>query len=364
MSPAAPRPSGRTRRLAAAVSSTSPGRRYTSSGTLYADIEVGLPLTGRNNLAEGPLLQCLGDLRWRHLSHLSGRPAAQIFDAAGRRLYPTFSYVEMAFGSSRPLAAFGLDDRIKVVSDLKRFETSLLDGTFYLLPPDAAETPEPPWPDVAAATAAGVPAVRLSNIFAAQSDGAGSLKRSCPADPGFERIPEMTGTPDGFTITRHVARHGCFASPPRGYAPLTRGVSRVTYPLVPDRDVNGTGLVYFANYPTFLDIAERETLIAAAWPLTDALCDRRTLVRRRSAYLNNAGAHDTLLIDVEAWIANPFTTGETAPDHAPIRLWLNFRMYRRSDERLMMVSTAEKIVCGHTLTDVPFFDAMRTEAIA
>src|SRR5262245_10541551 len=42
------------------------GRRYTRSGMLYTDLEIGLPLTGRNNLAEGPLLQYLGDLRWAH----------------------------------------------------------------------------------------------------------------------------------------------------------------------------------------------------------------------------------------------------------------------------------------------------------
>ena len=33
----------------------------------------------------------------------------------------------------------------------------------------------------------------------------------------------------------------------------------------------GAGLVYFANYPMFLDICERDVLLSAPWPLSDAL---------------------------------------------------------------------------------------------
>jgi hypothetical protein len=39
------------------------------------------------------------------------------------------------------------------------------------------------------------------------------------------------------------------------------------------------GLVYFANYPMFLDICERDVLASARLPLADDLIDRRTLVR-------------------------------------------------------------------------------------
>jgi hypothetical protein len=37
---------------------------------------------------------------------------------------------------------------------------------------------------------------------------------------------------------------------------------------VPDRDLNGAGLVYFANYPMFLDICERDVLASARRALT------------------------------------------------------------------------------------------------
>lgn len=333
---------------APAAAQTGAPRRYTPSGLLYADIEVGMPLTGRNNLAEGPLLQLLGDLRWSHISQLCGVPSKQIVDAEQNRLYPTFFFVEMNFPPTRPLAGYGENDRVKAVSDLRRFGASMLDGTFHLLPADAPETGTLP-PATSEA-----PTVRLSNIFVMQFSGAEWLKKSRPANPGFDRIPELAQAPDSYVSVKQAEKDGRFGAPPAGYVRMTDAPVSVEYRLVPDRDLNGAGLVYFANYPVFLDIAERSVLEAAALPLPSALIDRRTLVRRRSAYLNNASARDLLRIEVEPWLENPFLSDSVAPELAPIRLWLNFKMYRQSDGRLMMVSTAEKTVFSRAIEDAPF----------
>ena len=311
-----------------------PGRRYTSSGMLYADIEIGMPLTGPNNLAEGPLLQQLGDLRWAHISHMSGVPSRFIADAEGNRLYATFFFVELVFPANCPMASYAPDDRIKVAGNLTRFGTSIVDGTFYLLPPDADEVDEvgsngdrKAWADV--------PRVRCSNVFVRQKRGVEHLQRSRPADPGFERIPETAQPPDSYIRVKDAERDNCFVRPPAAYVRMTPAPVTIPYKLDPDRDVNGVGLIYFAHFPVFLDIAERQVLRTAELPLSEELIDRRTLIRRSSAYLGNASTRDTLFIDVEPWIDNP---------SAPSRLWLNFRMRRASDGRLMMVSTAEKII--------------------
>jgi probable biosynthetic protein (TIGR04098 family) len=334
-------------------------RRYTPSGLLYADVEVGMPLTGRNNLAEGPLLQRLGDLRWGHISHLCGVPSKQIIDAEGHRLYPTFFYVETAFPRSRPMASFGENDRLKVASDLQRFGASMLDGTFYLLPEDYQETGSLSFDSVDSAVAAGVPAVRFSNIFVMQFSGAEWLKKSRPANPGFERIREMPEAPNAYALVKQAEKDGYFSLPPAGFVPMTDGVIKKAYHLVPDRDLNGAGLVYFANYPIFLDVCEREVLASADLPLTDELIDRRTLVRRRSAYLNNASARDVLSVEIEAFVENPFASENPAPEMAPIRLFINYNMYRKSDGRLMMVSTAEKVIFSRAMEDTPFFSKLK-----
>ena len=99
-----------------------------------ADLEIGMPMTGRNNLAETPLLQYLGDQRWRQISAVMGVPTREIVDDAGERLYATFYYVELAFPLARPMASFGENDRLSVVSSMSRYGTSMVDGTSYLVP--------------------------------------------------------------------------------------------------------------------------------------------------------------------------------------------------------------------------------------
>jgi probable biosynthetic protein (TIGR04098 family) len=324
---------------------------------LHEEIEIGMPLTGLNNLAETPLLKHLGDLRWNHLSRLSGIPSRLLVDADGQRLYPTFFYVEIAFPEQRPMSAFGENDRIKIASTLKRFGTSMLDGNCYLLPSAFRETDELPFDTIAQSVAQGIPAVRLSNIFVRQFSGAEWLKRSRPANPGFERIPEAPVTPDSFAAAKQAEKDGRFSLPDSTYRPVTEGPVEVEYHLVADRDLNGAGLVYFANYPLFLDICEREVLRAAKLPLSEDLIDRRTLIRRQSAYLNNASSRDTLVICIQAWVQDPVASGHPAPEAAPIRLLVNYGMYRRSDGRLMMISTAEKIISGKCMEDAAFFPA-------
>ncbi|MET0626305.1 MAG: LnmK family bifunctional acyltransferase/decarboxylase [Pyrinomonadaceae bacterium] len=330
-----------------------PGKwRLTPSGVLYDDVEIGMSLTCLNNLAESPLLKYLGDLRWRHLSALAGVPSKQFADEEGRRLYPSFFYVEMVFPPHSPMAAYGENDRLKVSSTLKRYGGSMLDGHCCLLPADHAEPDAPPFDSVAASVAAGVPAVRLSNIFVEQHNGSEWLRTARPANPGFKTIPELALAPESYLTMKQAEKGDPLARPADSYVPMTDGLARVEYRLVVDRDFSSTGLVYFANYPVFLDICEREALASARLRLTEEMLDRRTLVRRRSAYLNNASPRDTLVVEVEPWVENPYATNHPAPEAAPVRLFVNYRMYRKSDGRLMMVSTAEKLVYG-----VPFAES-------
>lgn len=303
-----------------------------------ADLEIGMPLTGRNNLAETPLLQYLGDLRWRHISDIVGVPSREIADDDGARLYATFFYVEVGFPLARPMASFGENDAFTVWSSVARYGTSMVDGVSYLVP---GHTHAPvTFTTVQQAVDAGIPAVRLSNIFVRQFEGAQWLKKGRPAHANFTKIPVLANPPDSYEATKDAERAGSFDGSTNrrideGWTPMTDGPVTRDYRLAPDRDLNGAGLVYFANYPMFLDICERDVLASCREPLTDAAIDRRTLVRRRSAYLNNAASRDTLRIDIEPWRRRD---GETTHLH------VNARMFRRSDDRLMMVSTATKVV--------------------
>jgi len=123
---------------------------------------------------------------------------------------------------------------------------------------------------------------------------------------------------------------------------MTGGPVVREYRLVADRDLNGAGLVYFANYPMFLDICERDVLASAEVALSDDEIDHRSVVRRRSAYLNNASSRDTLRVETEPWCRI---------SASGLHLRVNGRMFRNSDARLMMVSTVDKVVPVSALGD-------------
>ena len=53
------------------------------------------------------------------------------------------------------------------------------------------------------------------------------------------------------------------------------------YVIQPDRDVNGMGLLYFANYPLFFDLAERDALERSRWAWSHDLINKRTIVSRK-----------------------------------------------------------------------------------
>jgi probable biosynthetic protein (TIGR04098 family) len=335
-----------------------PSRPAAAVAASRDDLEIGMPLTGRNNLAETPLLQYLGDRRWRQLSEIIGVPSRDIVDDRGERLYATFFYVEVAFPPERPMAAFGENDRFKVISTVARYGTSMVDGVSYLLPLDGAAgqaggAPDLPFSSIGDANAAGVPAVRLSNIFVRQFGGAEWLKKGRPAHPRFAEIPALSEPPDSYVLTKQAEQNGHLGVAGTGWTPLTDGPVQRDYRLIPDRDLNGAGLVYFANYPMFLDICERDVLLSGPWPFSEELVDRRTVIRRQSAYLNNASSSDTLRIEIEPWVRSAAVPGTPRGESLDLHLHVNCRMHRRSDNRLMMVSTVRKVVRAASLGEIP-----------
>jgi len=142
---------------------------------------------------------------------------------------------------------------------------------------------------------------------------------------------------------------------------MTDGPSTQEYRLIPDRDLNAAGLVYFANYPMFLDICERAVLRSGPLALPEAVLDRRTVVHRRSAYLNNASAGDTLRIEIEPSICLPDVPNVGGDEPSDLHLDINYRMCRCSDGRLMMVSRVIKRVSGVSVADCPWLSTLGRE---
>lgn len=321
-------------------------------GYLHYPTEVGMPLTGRNNLGESPLLKMIGDLRWQHISLFSGVPSRLLADDTGERLYATFFYVEINFSEDVPMAAFGENDQLHIVSSIKSSGGSVLDGYHWLLRGPVTELPQDP-------STLKVPYFRTSNIFVKMLQGAQWLKKSKPCQPGMAKIPEAGAPPDSADFCRVADQDNTFGGPPPGWLVLTPSPVEVFYDIVPDRDLNGAGLLYFANYPQILDIVERQVLeTKLPVPFETEVVDQRTVVRRQTAYLSNASQSDRLRVQVTVAVEEAAATEAGA--NLPIRLWLNFVMWRCSDDRKMMVSTVRKLITGRTWGQTRAWQALKS----
>ena len=287
-------------------------------------LHLGMPHTQAGGLGEVALLAHAGDLRWSAIGAATGVPASHQRDAEGRAIYASFYFVELNGFPPRGLGAFGPDDDLEIVSTLVRFGRSMLDGEHALYPAGALGA------DLPATLPAG-PRVRLSNVFVCQGAGPDDLRITAPENSRVEDIPASPEEPDSYRLIKEARRDGRFFEPPDGAAPLWSGGRTVTYPINPDRDVNGVGLVYFANYVAFMDFGERQALEASG-AYRPAELDGRATLRRRIGFYGNARHHDSLTIEVEAW----------APRGARDRLLLHHRVRRSTDGRLIAVSSAEK----------------------
>jgi len=315
------------------------------------EIDLGMSLLGRCNLAETPLLKLVGDLRWNHISRFTGVPSRELVDEEGDRLYATFYYTKVCFSRDAPMASYGENERITLVDTLESYGNSIMDGYTFFFPADWPHERKVPPEDERQAEEMGIPYVRLSNIFVKKLKDASWLKKARPALPGVDDIHKVDEVPDSYTRIKVADAAGSFSKPPPHFSHLTPQRLHMTYAIDPDRDINGVGLLYHANYPRILDIAERTLLTRLPnAPLPDEFLDLRTLVCRESALLSNAHQSDSIGVSLDVWMENPYLAGHPAPEAAPVRLFLNYEMVRHSDGRRMAVSSAEKVIFGKTLS--------------
>ncbi|MCW5891611.1 MAG: hypothetical protein KIT14_13820 [bacterium] len=279
---------------------------------------LGMPHTIAGAMSEIALLAHVQDLQWSEIGRLVGTPASRLRDGEGREVYASIYYVEIDGLPEAGLRAFGPDDDLDVLSSLGRFGTTMLEVDHLLVSPG---TPAAPLPSA--------PRVRLSNVLVALGGGPDDLRIATPANARLDAIPSLPTQPESYRATREAQARGTFAPPPTDARPLGMSGFTVTLPINPDRDLNGVGLLYFANYVAFLDAAERAALLASGTYAAGAL-DGRATVRRRIGFYGNCRASDTLGVEVDAYAVGPQ------------RLLVHHRVRRQSDGRLIAVAQAEK----------------------
>ncbi len=206
-------------------------------------------------LSEEWLLRQLGHTHWEMLEHATRQRSLTWADARGRRLYASFVALEV---SGSLLGTAGEGDEVRIESVLERIGTSVYASRHLL---SVAGRPDQA-------------CIEMVTIF---------VRRLDPADNTFERAA------DGLTVARGPAptrRALALLKDHRDLRRVLEGSSvlaRDTYPLRAHEDFNAAGMVYFANYPRFVN----RLLLSS-----DAVGVGRALKRRRCFYYGNLNHGD------------------------------------------------------------------------
>jgi probable biosynthetic protein (TIGR04098 family) len=239
-------------------------------------LTLGMPHTNRRGFSEPHLMKQAGHYHWQAIGAALGRPLADLRTVSGSEVYAAFSYIETTVPEARPLESFHVGDTVRFTIGLRAFKNLSIEGRARIR--HAAAPIDEPGPEI-----------RFANIFITPVRGNSELKVAAPAAVDWSGIPPLPNADNPFHLTRAAKDDGVLglfddewrsSGEPAAYH----------YQIDRDRDTNGAGLVYFANYIAFADAAERAR-DRAADPSQE-----RSLRQRRIAYYGNAGIDDCLII--------------------------------------------------------------------
>jgi probable biosynthetic protein (TIGR04098 family) len=272
------------------------------------DLTLGLPHTNHRFFSEHLMLKYAGHFQWQSIAEAAGLPLSSLRTADGGEVYASFYYIEIVIPDAAPLESFRLDDTVRFSIALRAFKNIAFEGRVRFGRPERLEDPETPF-------------IRFANIFITPAEGNSRLRVAPPVQSDFGGLPPLPNEENPYHLTRAASESGSLGLLDDSWSAVTSYDHQ--YAIDVDRDTNGAGLVYFANYVAFMDTAERLSMPGEPF---------RSLRHRRIAYYGNAAVDDTLTIAVTA------LRSET---HAG-RIAFRYTIRRQEDGELICLSEAIK----------------------
>lgn len=282
--------------------------------TRSSRLVLGMPHTNCDGLAEHLLLMHAGHLYWSAIARASRRRLSSLRSASGAEIYATFYFIEEDLPAGTPLSTFRVDDELRFVVALRAFKNLAMDGR--ILFDEARRLPRTAQPIAAGRH----PFIRLASIFTERSAGNRRLKIAAPVDADFSGLTPLPDRDNAFHLTRAAEQSGELGLIGEEWARRSAHPAETRHTVDPDRDTNGAGLLYFANYAVVINIAEREALNGAG----------RDLRKRRLAYYGNAEPDEVLRITADVFGRND-QSGTVA---------VRCRVRRDADDQLICLSEA------------------------
>ena len=312
------------------------------------EFTVGMPHMVPNRLSEVELLKCLGAFQWDSIAQRLGQRSSEIVNGQRERLYASFVNVELAFPPPRSIDSFEEGSRVSLRNRVSVFARRFVEGMFVFdtAPVPAAETN-------AVATRAdlarcGRPWAYMVNAFVARAGSNSRLRVFEPAGmdaAGFTSLPTL---PSGIADHQVVQAKGFagLTGAHLGGTPVVGSGQPLEYRILPESDLNGAGLLYFARYVAIANYGVRRFLTEQlARPVSSALVESLCLERLSACYFQNADAFDSVRVFVTASL-DPAPEETPALDASGSRAVGRFRfdvdLYRASDGQLMASCRLQK----------------------
>lgn len=259
---------------------------------------VGMPHMVPGWLSPVELLKVLGDWQWTAVADALGRPIDQVAAEDGERLYASFASVDVGFPAARPLPRFGEGARVHARGRVAAYGRRFVEGLYLFdadpLPAGATDGVRDP----ASLAEKGLPWASLTSTFVARQGGNARLKVVEPV--GADTMPPLGALPAGLAEHQVVAATGRIAGEPAG--PPLAPAATFAWPILPESDLNGAGLLYFARYVAIQDFAIRRLLGEGLdRPVSAPLIARLATTRQRVFYFANAEPWDTVRVRVQGW---------------------------------------------------------------
>lgn len=300
------------------------------------DLVLGLPHTNYQGFAEHLLMMHAGHCQWTSIARAIGMPLSALRTAAGAEVYATFYFIEEVLPDGTPLTSFRLDDRVSFAVFLRAFKGIAIEGKIVFDQHDRLRD----WLATGPATPSGEviarhPYIRFANIFITPEAGNSKLKVAAPVGAGFSSIAPLPIDENPYPLCKTARETGSLGLITAEWTALDVAPDyEVVYAIDHERDTNGAGLVYFANYISYMNSAEREALQRNSQRrFADDEIGGRTLRRRRVAYYGNVSTTDRIRTRVRLFQgADPRIIGS------------QLEIRREEDDQLICFSEAIKLL--------------------
>ncbi len=324
-----------------------------SSETAWNDFSfvVQMPhLAPGEKLSEVEFLKLLAAYQWEAIARVLSKRPSEIVSDQGERLYGSVIDTELRFVDGGGQEGLGEDTEVHVRNRVRFFANRFVEGLFLI---DGKPIPESILEKVDTyedLSATGLSWARMTNAFIARNGGNMRLKVYKPAGADELNLPEIKTPPFGINEQGRVQSSGEIQPLDEGddsgidLEPVISGP--IVYDIVPESDLNGAGLVYFARYEAMMNYGERVFLMERLErPSSLELVAHLSTEHRKVFFFANASPSEQVEVHVQARVLprGSFEPPRLGPGYrVPFKVLFRIDLYRGSDKMLMASSLVRK----------------------